>query len=80
MVHLQAAVDHDLVPDSTSAIQQIVTDEGDRHHTPIVDLYSLGLQHRDQPRSFFLDEVHVNQTGADAIARALAPVVAEALP
>ncbi len=73
---LRLAVEWDLIPDATPSINAIIREVARERGVELVDLDRLADAWLTHPRDFFLDPVHVGPGGAEAIAEALAPVVA----
>ena len=72
---LREAVEWEMIPDMTPSLNRIVREIAADEGCVLVDLDTLSDTALDNPGAVFLDRVHVNTSGAEAVARMLAPAV-----
>ncbi len=76
---LRDAVEWDMIPDITPSLNAIIRDVASTEGCALVDLDTLSDRALRDPAAMFLDRVHVDAAGADAVAALLAPSVKSAL-
>ena len=76
----EESISLDLVPDSTPEINAIIQDVALRNNVAFVDLRSRAWMYARQPRSFFLDSVHLNANGAQVVGKWLAEDIKRLFP
>ena len=76
----ERSVSLDLVPDSTPEINQIIRDVASTNQVPLVDLRQMAWEYAGNPRSFFLDSVHLNAQGAQIVGEWMSKEIQKAYP